>query len=179
MHPGAGEEGGTTEGRCPLENSRLIMQRQYKKPTPEQSCQASRGRGACRRQPGGPSRLHNQRGAQAVKRGSSFPFHALIWAENFGSGKLEPESLGLRCCKHNCCESASPDFFCIFFSVMDFILPPSPAGGIQWEKVLPPLLPQLKGTCGQYKWSPSLLLPESDNSNSAGVGHLESFCKTK
>lgn len=60
---------------------------------------------------------------------------------------------------------------------MDFILPPSPAGGIQWEKVLPPLIPRLNGTYGQHKWSPNLLLPETDNSNSAGVGHLKNFYK--
>lgn len=59
------------------------------------------------------------------------------------------------------------------FTGMEFILPPTPAGGIQWEKVLPPLIPRLNGTYGQYKWSPNLLLPETDNSHSAGVGDLE------
>lgn len=53
---------------------------------------------------------------------------------------------------------------------MDFILPPTlPAGGIPWEKVLPPLIPRLNGTYGQYNWSPKLLIPETDNS-SAEVG---------
>lgn len=54
---------------------------------------------------------------------------------------------------------------------MDFILPPTlPAGGIPWEKVLPPLIPRLNGTYGQYNWSPKLLIPETDNSSSAEVG---------
>eukprot|EP00066_Takifugu_rubripes_P014626 XP_011603892.1 PREDICTED: heat shock protein beta-6 isoform X1 [Takifugu rubripes] len=52
---------------------------------------------------------------------------------------------------------------------MDFILPPTPVGGIQWEKVLPPLIPRLNGTYGEYKWSPNFLLPEPENSHSAGV----------
>nr|XP_046255386.1 heat shock protein beta-6 isoform X1 [Scatophagus argus] len=53
---------------------------------------------------------------------------------------------------------------------MDFILPPTlPAGGIPWEKVLPPLIPRLNGTYGQYKWSPKLLIPETDNTSSAEV----------
>lgn len=52
---------------------------------------------------------------------------------------------------------------------MDFILPPSPAGGIQWEKVLPP---RLNGTYGPNNWSPNFLLPEADNSNFAGVGYF-------
>lgn len=57
---------------------------------------------------------------------------------------------------------------------MDFILPPTlPAGGIPWEKVLPPLIPRLNGTYGQYKWSPKLLIPESDNTSSAEVGHFK------
>nr|XP_020475754.1 heat shock protein beta-6 [Monopterus albus]XP_020475755.1 heat shock protein beta-6 [Monopterus albus] len=51
---------------------------------------------------------------------------------------------------------------------MDFILPPTmPAGGIPWEKVLPPLIPQLNGNYGQ--WSPKLLLPETENTSSAVV----------
>lgn len=49
---------------------------------------------------------------------------------------------------------------------MDFILP---SGGIPWEKVLPPLIPRLNGTYGQYKWSPNLLVPETDSSGSAEV----------
>uniref|UniRef100_UPI0037E83D7F heat shock protein beta-6 n=1 Tax=Semicossyphus pulcher TaxID=241346 RepID=UPI0037E83D7F len=53
---------------------------------------------------------------------------------------------------------------------MDFILPPTlPAGGIQWEKVLPPLIPRLNGTYGEYNWSPKLLIPETDNNSSAEV----------
>ncbi|XP_049903530.1 heat shock protein beta-6 isoform X2 [Epinephelus moara] len=53
---------------------------------------------------------------------------------------------------------------------MDFILPPTlPAGGIPWEKVLPPLIPRLNGTYGQHNWSPKLLLPETDNTSSAEV----------
>uniref|UniRef100_A0A669DQX9 Heat shock protein, alpha-crystallin-related, b6 n=1 Tax=Oreochromis niloticus TaxID=8128 RepID=A0A669DQX9_ORENI len=53
---------------------------------------------------------------------------------------------------------------------MDFILPPTtPAGGIPWEKVLPPLIPRLNGTYGQYNWSPKLIIPETDNSSSAEV----------
>ncbi|XP_068612308.1 heat shock protein beta-6 isoform X2 [Brachionichthys hirsutus] len=49
---------------------------------------------------------------------------------------------------------------------MDFILP---AGGIPWEKVLPPLIPRLNGTYGEYKWSPKLLIPETENTSSAEV----------
>ncbi|XP_076016893.1 heat shock protein beta-6 [Genypterus blacodes] len=53
---------------------------------------------------------------------------------------------------------------------MDFILPQTlSAGGIPWEKVLPPLIPQLNGTFGQYNWSPKLVNPETDNSSSAEV----------
>ncbi|XP_005738449.1 heat shock protein beta-6 [Pundamilia nyererei] len=53
---------------------------------------------------------------------------------------------------------------------MDFILPPTmPAGGIPWEKVLPPLIPRLNGTYGQYNWSPKLIIPETDNASSAEV----------
>lgn len=44
-----------------------------------------------------------------------------------------------------------------------------PAGGIPWEKVLPPLIPRLNGTYGQYNWSPKLLIPENDNASSAEV----------
>ncbi|XP_041798063.1 heat shock protein beta-6 [Chelmon rostratus] len=58
---------------------------------------------------------------------------------------------------------------------MDFILPPTlPDGGIPWEKVLPPLIPRLNGTYGQYKWSPKLLIPETDNASSAEVNCDES-----
>ncbi|KAM6909845.1 heat shock protein beta-6 [Xenentodon cancila] len=53
---------------------------------------------------------------------------------------------------------------------MDFILPSTmPAGGIPWEKVLPPLIPRLNGTYGHCSWSPTLLLPEADNTSSAEV----------
>ncbi|XP_005943176.1 heat shock protein beta-6 isoform X1 [Haplochromis burtoni] len=53
---------------------------------------------------------------------------------------------------------------------MDFILPPTmPAGGIPWEKVLPPLIPRLNGTYGQYNWSPKLIIPETDNASAAEV----------
>ncbi|KAK2910377.1 hypothetical protein Q8A73_008092 [Channa argus] len=51
---------------------------------------------------------------------------------------------------------------------MDFILPPTlPAGDISWERVLSPLIPRLNGTYGQYKWSPKLLIPETENTSSA------------
>ncbi|KAM8869065.1 heat shock protein beta-6 isoform 2-T2 [Spinachia spinachia] len=53
---------------------------------------------------------------------------------------------------------------------MDFVLPTNlPAGGIPWQKVLPPLIPRLNGTYGQYNWCPSLLMPESDHTSSAEV----------
>ncbi|XP_029958035.1 heat shock protein beta-6 [Salarias fasciatus] len=53
---------------------------------------------------------------------------------------------------------------------MDFILPSlEPAGGIPWEKVLPPLIPRLNGTYGKYSWSPTLLIPDSENSSSTEV----------
>ncbi|XP_037309768.1 heat shock protein beta-6 isoform X1 [Pungitius pungitius] len=53
---------------------------------------------------------------------------------------------------------------------MDFVLPTTlPAGGIPWQKVLPPLIPRLNGTYGQYNWSPSLLIPETDHTSSAEV----------
>ncbi|XP_029929301.1 heat shock protein beta-6 [Myripristis murdjan] len=53
---------------------------------------------------------------------------------------------------------------------MDFILPPTlSAGGIPWEKVLPPLIPRLNGTYGKYNWTPELLIPESDHASSAKV----------
>lgn len=53
---------------------------------------------------------------------------------------------------------------------MDFIVPPTmTTGGIPWEKVLPP---RLNGSHGYYNWSPSLLIPETDNVSSAEVGHL-------
>ncbi|XP_054639231.1 heat shock protein beta-6 [Dunckerocampus dactyliophorus] len=51
---------------------------------------------------------------------------------------------------------------------MDFILPPTfPIGGIQWEKLLPPLFPRLNGTYGQYNWTPKLLIPDIDSSSAA------------
>uniref|UniRef100_A0A3Q2UCU9 Heat shock protein, alpha-crystallin-related, b6 n=1 Tax=Fundulus heteroclitus TaxID=8078 RepID=A0A3Q2UCU9_FUNHE len=47
---------------------------------------------------------------------------------------------------------------------MDFIVPPTmTTGGIQWDKVLPP---RLNGSHGYYNWSPSLLIPETDNVSS-------------
>ncbi|XP_047215945.1 heat shock protein beta-6 isoform X2 [Girardinichthys multiradiatus] len=50
---------------------------------------------------------------------------------------------------------------------MDFIVPPTTTtGGILWEKVLPP---RLTGSHGYYNWSPSLLIPETDNVSSAEV----------
>ncbi|KAM3873099.1 heat shock protein beta-6 [Diretmus argenteus] len=53
---------------------------------------------------------------------------------------------------------------------MDFILPATlPASGIPWEKVLPPLFPQLNGTYGQCTWTPKLLIPETDHASSAKV----------
>ncbi|KAM4600965.1 heat shock protein beta-6 [Polymixia lowei] len=53
---------------------------------------------------------------------------------------------------------------------MDFILPHTlPASGIPWEKVLPPLIPRLNGTFGQYSWTPELLIPETDQTSSAQV----------
>lgn len=59
---------------------------------------------------------------------------------------------------------------------MDFILPPTlPADGIPWEKVLPPLIPRLSGTHGQYNWSPKLLMPEADNTSAAEVGDFFLF----
>lgn len=66
---------------------------------------------------------------------------------------------------------------------MDFILPPTlPADGIPWDKVLPPLIPRLNGTYGQYNWSPKLLIPETDNTSSAEVGYIKlllvmQYCK--
>lgn len=55
---------------------------------------------------------------------------------------------------------------------MEFIVPPTGlTTDIPWEKVLPPLIPRLNGTYGYYNWSPSLLMPESNNgSSSAEVG---------
>ncbi|XP_031708471.1 heat shock protein beta-6 [Anarrhichthys ocellatus] len=53
---------------------------------------------------------------------------------------------------------------------MDFILPSTlPAGGIPWQKVIPPLIPLLNGTYGQCNWSPKLLIPDTDNTSSAEV----------
>ncbi|XP_072250641.1 heat shock protein beta-6 [Leuresthes tenuis] len=53
---------------------------------------------------------------------------------------------------------------------MDFILPSTvTSDGIPWEKVLPPLIPRLNGTYGHQYWSPTLLVPESDNVSSAEV----------
>uniref|UniRef100_G3NXN5 Heat shock protein, alpha-crystallin-related, b6 n=2 Tax=Gasterosteus aculeatus aculeatus TaxID=481459 RepID=G3NXN5_GASAC len=58
----------------------------------------------------------------------------------------------------------------LLWQKMDFVLPTSvPAGGIPWQKVLPPLIPRLNGTYGQYNWSPSLLMPETDHTSSAEV----------
>ncbi|XP_034030971.1 heat shock protein beta-6 [Thalassophryne amazonica] len=53
---------------------------------------------------------------------------------------------------------------------MDFILPHTlPASGIEWEKVLPPLIPQLNRTYGHDDWSPKLLGSETDHTSSAEV----------
>ncbi|XP_034553508.1 heat shock protein beta-6 [Notolabrus celidotus] len=53
---------------------------------------------------------------------------------------------------------------------MDFIQSPTLlSGGIQWEKVLPPLIPRLNGTYGQYNWSPKSFIPETDNTSPAEV----------
>ncbi|XP_078479991.1 alpha-crystallin B chain-like [Lampetra planeri] len=53
---------------------------------------------------------------------------------------------------------------------MDFYLPTTlPVGGIPWEKVIPPLIPRLNGTCGLYNWTPNLLIPEADNTSSTEV----------
>lgn len=156
-----------------MENSRLIMQPQYKnRGRNTESRQASRGRGACRRQPGGPIRLPNQRGAQ-VNGARPFRFYALIWSANIRSGKLWPAAPPASHATDRSSLSHLPWFCMAFLSTgMDFILPPTPVGGIQWEKVLPPLIPRLNGTHGQYKWSPNFLLPEPENSHSAGVGQL-------
>lgn len=62
---------------------------------------------------------------------------------------------------------------------MDFILTPTtPADGIQWEKVLPPLIPRLNGTYGQYNWSPKLLIAETENVSSANVSNGEIIVST-
>jgi len=53
---------------------------------------------------------------------------------------------------------------------MDFIPPATlPVGGIPWAKVLPPLIPRLKGTHGDYNWTPKLIIPDTDNAGSAEV----------
>ncbi|XP_037532309.1 heat shock protein beta-6 [Nematolebias whitei] len=53
---------------------------------------------------------------------------------------------------------------------MDFLMPPTVlSASIPWEKVLPPLVPRLNGTYGYYNWSPSLLMPESNDGSSAEV----------
>lgn len=53
---------------------------------------------------------------------------------------------------------------------MDFILPhTTPVDSIQWEKVLPPLIPRLNGTYGHYNWYPKLLIAETENVSSAEV----------
>lgn len=59
---------------------------------------------------------------------------------------------------------------------MDFLLTPTiPAGDIPWEKVLPPLIPRLNGAFGHHNWSPTLLVPETDNGNAAEVGDFNVF----
>lgn len=75
------------------------------------------------------------------------------------------------------CASAAVNCLFLFISLirseMDFLLPPTlPAGGIPWEKVLPPLIPRLSGTFGQYNWSPKLVIPEADNTSPAEVGYF-------
>ncbi|XP_013864139.1 heat shock protein beta-6 isoform X2 [Austrofundulus limnaeus] len=51
---------------------------------------------------------------------------------------------------------------------MEFIVPPTVlTTDIPWEKVLPPLVPRLNGTYGYYNWSPSLLMPESNNGSTS------------
>lgn len=53
---------------------------------------------------------------------------------------------------------------------MDFILPSTlPSDGIQWEKILPPLIPRLNGTYGQCDWSQKLFTPETDYTSSTEV----------
>ncbi|XP_074539107.1 heat shock protein beta-6 [Halichoeres trimaculatus] len=53
---------------------------------------------------------------------------------------------------------------------MDFILPSTlPFDGIQWEKILPPLIPRLNGTYGQCDWSQKLFTPEIENTSSTEV----------
>lgn len=53
---------------------------------------------------------------------------------------------------------------------MDFILPSTlPSDGIQWDKILPPLIPRLNGTYGQFDWSQKLFTPETDNTSSTEV----------
>ncbi|XP_061572581.1 heat shock protein beta-6 isoform X2 [Cololabis saira] len=53
---------------------------------------------------------------------------------------------------------------------MDFILPSTmSAGGIPWEKVLPPLIPRLNGIYGHSSLSPTSLIPEADISSSPEV----------
>ncbi|XP_051963540.1 alpha-crystallin A chain-like [Xyrauchen texanus] len=53
---------------------------------------------------------------------------------------------------------------------MDFDLPPSlPVSGIQWERVLPPLIPRVSGTVGP-SWTPTeLLIPVSEQNGAAQV----------
>lgn len=106
------------------------------------------------------------------KRSSSFHFYALIWPANIRSGKLWRAAPPVSHAADRSALSYLPWFLWHFSTGMDFILPPTPVGGIQWEKVLPPLIPRLNGTNGQYKWSPNFLLPETENSHSAGVGKL-------
>ncbi|CAL1611398.1 unnamed protein product [Knipowitschia caucasica] len=53
---------------------------------------------------------------------------------------------------------------------MDFILPhATTVQDIQWEKVLPPLIPRLNGIYGQYNWSPKLLMAETENGSCTEV----------
>lgn len=102
-------------------------------------------------------------GTQAVKRGAVLLLllPTLIWSGNLRRGKLRPPVLISHAVARNCRDFNSPS---ISAQNMDFILP---AGGIPWEKVLPP---RLNGTYGHYNWSPKLLIPETDNSSSAEVG---------
>ncbi|XP_066516107.1 heat shock protein beta-6 [Hoplias malabaricus] len=54
---------------------------------------------------------------------------------------------------------------------MDFDLPPAlPLGGIPWDRVIPPLLPQNNGTQRHSSWTPAeLLLPITQHAGAAQV----------
>lgn len=59
---------------------------------------------------------------------------------------------------------------------MDFDLPSTiPVSGIPWERVVPPLLPRLRGTFGSYSWTPAeLLIPVKEHAGAAQVGQTTS-----